>query len=201
MASSSADVPAQQPADTETTPCHPLTDPGGLEAQLGSSGSESADRAAAIRASLVAGVWFASWALLSISGITIVLCMVLFSLNTFTSRNVWLDLDGWVVLALAAFFSGFLAIVNLRTVRAAKVPGLIWDVVINTAFVSGVILGWFVHPALVVFWFFKARTAYGSPGRRDWLIPAGALTFEFTIRFSRQPSDDQVAPPPLPVHS
>lgn len=123
MASSSADLPAQQPADTETTPllsadrgataaaaaasshhdqdATPLTDPGGLEAQLGSSDPGSASRAAAIRASLVAGVWFASWALLSISGITIVLSMVLFSLNTFTSRNVWLNLDGWIVLALA----------------------------------------------------------------------------------------------------
>jgi len=57
---------------------------------------------------------------------------------------------------------------------------------------------WLTHPGLLIFWFIKARNAYGNPGRRQWTVPAGVLTFEFSIKFLRQAPDGSV-PPVLPA--
>ncbi|PKS06957.1 hypothetical protein jhhlp_005553 [Lomentospora prolificans] len=244
MASSSSQPPP--PTDTETTPllprsaapATPLADPdAALESQVPLLDPSSP---AALRAELSRGTWLASWILLSSSGITVVLDLALFILYALRPVEFWNPDDLWITLTAAAFFSGFLAVINLQRIRAAKPPGILFNIILhllffylaaasvfglshrgsfgidypscrskdehcldfkwkwvllsNTALAGGIIFAYLVHPILLLFWFLKARIAYGSPNRREWVVPAGVLTFEFSIKFLRQAPDGSVSP-------
>ncbi|KEZ46150.1 hypothetical protein SAPIO_CDS1017 [Scedosporium apiospermum] len=199
---------------------------------------------AAIQASILRSAVLPTWILLIASSITLILSIALFILNGFWPsgyyQGYWLDY--WKPVAVSAFFSAFLAIVNLYSIRASKPPGILfnilvhlvlgfvaintvtmagseldpsrprctdgddecfrfrlaWLIVMSATFISGVVFSWLTHPGLLIFWFIKARNAYGNPGRRQWTVPAGVLTFEFSIKFLRQTPDGSV-PPVLPA--